>query len=153
MPLVKMEIKKGHSAAYKKTLVQTVHEALRRTLMIPDDDRKQRLYELDQKHFETGGAKTSQFVIIELTLFPGRSKAVKRDVIQAMTGLLGERLGISPRMCLLSATNRWTTGACAANKPANWDCTIKKSKNHERVGIMRSRRPAPSPPPREEVGA
>lgn len=44
MPLVKIEILKGHSKDYKTMLLQSVHDGLVNALSIPDDDRNQRLY-------------------------------------------------------------------------------------------------------------
>ena len=38
MPLVKIEMKKGHSEEYKKTYLQAVHDALELALRIPKDD-------------------------------------------------------------------------------------------------------------------
>jgi len=96
MPLVRIEILKGHSAEYKKTLLASVHEALENALGIPASDRFQRLYELDEDCFERAPAKTARFTLIELTLFPGRSKEVKGAVIRELVHLLGSRLGIQP---------------------------------------------------------
>ena len=95
MPLVRIEIIKGKSAEYKAAFLQTVHEALVQTLSIEDDDRYQRLYELDEDCFERRKAKTDKFTMIELTLFPGRSKELKGNVIREITRLLGENLGIA----------------------------------------------------------
>ncbi|MBS5931687.1 MAG: tautomerase family protein [Clostridiales bacterium] len=36
MPLVKIEMKKGHSKEYKKTYLQAVHDALEVALGIPE---------------------------------------------------------------------------------------------------------------------
>ena len=94
MPFVKLEIIKGKSSEYKKELLQSVHEALVLSLEIDDDDRYQRLYELDVANFERREAKTDKFTLIELNLFPGRSKELKRNVIKEITRLLGERLEI-----------------------------------------------------------
>lgn len=94
MPLVKIEMKKGHSVEYKKTYLQAVHDALKLALGIPKDDRFQRLHEVEPDMFEVNNQKSDQFAIIELTLFPGRSKEIKKKVIETITMLLGERLGI-----------------------------------------------------------
>lgn len=96
MPLVRIEILKGHPKEYKKMLLQAVHEALEATLHIENWDRFQRLYELEEEYFERSESKTNQFTMIELTLFPGRTKEMKGAVIREITKLLGERLGIAP---------------------------------------------------------
>ena len=96
MPLVKIEIIKGQSKEYKTTLLQSVHDGLVNALSIPDDDRNQRLYELEEYCFERSSEKTEKFTLIELTLFPGRSIDMKNNAISEVTRLLCERLQISP---------------------------------------------------------
>ena len=51
-PLVKIEIRKGKSKEYKKALLDGVHDALVEAIEIPDYDRFQRLYELENDNFE-----------------------------------------------------------------------------------------------------
>jgi len=94
MPLVKVEIISGKTSEYKKILLQSIHDALMSVLEIEEDDRFQRLYELDTDCFERRAAKTEKFTMIELTLFPGRSKDIKRNIIKEITRLLSERLEI-----------------------------------------------------------
>jgi phenylpyruvate tautomerase PptA (4-oxalocrotonate tautomerase family) len=94
MPLVKIEIQKGKSAAYKKALLDNVHQALVDSFKIPEDDRIQRLYELDAEDFEVGGSKTSDFILIELTVFHGRSLEAKRNLYKAIVDSLEKALGI-----------------------------------------------------------
>ncbi len=96
MPFVRVEILSGKTPAYKKALLQAVHDAFVAVFEIEDDDRYQRLYELDEDCFERRKAKTDRFTLIELTLFPGRSKELKGRLIKDITRLLGERLGIAP---------------------------------------------------------
>jgi 4-oxalocrotonate tautomerase family enzyme len=96
MPLVRIEIIKVQSKNYKTTLLQSVHDGLVNALSIPDDDRIQRLYEIDNDCFELNDYKTEKFTLIELTFLPGRSKEMKRNVIKEITRLLSERLEIKP---------------------------------------------------------
>ena len=95
MPLVRIEIQSGHPREYKNTLLQAVHDGLVTSLQIPTDDRHQRLYELEAEDFLNPG-KTEKFTVIELTLFPGRNREMKRNAVEGITRLLGERLGIEP---------------------------------------------------------
>ena len=53
--------------------VLDVQDGLVNALSIPDDDRNQRLYELDECFYERSPGKSVKFTLIELTLFPGRS--------------------------------------------------------------------------------
>ena len=96
MPFVKLEIIEGKTPEYKTVLLQSVHDALVLALGIPEDDRFQRLYELKPENFEHRTTVTDKITLIELTLFPGRNREMKRDVIVEITRLLGERLSITP---------------------------------------------------------
>ena len=95
MPLVKIETVKGKSSEYKKSLLDTIHSALVKSLGIEDWDRFQRIIEYDKDNFEIPEGKTDDFIIIELTLFPGRSKTQKKAVIETISFDLNAKLGIA----------------------------------------------------------
>ncbi len=94
MPLVKIEIIKGKSMEYKKTLLECVHTALVNTLQIEDWDRFQRLYELEDELFQRSESKTDKFTMIEITMFAGRTKEQKALLYQEIVKQLYEKLGI-----------------------------------------------------------
>lgn len=96
MPLVEVKMLKGKSTEYKKTVLDCIHNALVETLGIEDWDRFQRITAYDREDFEFPDFKTDDFMIIELTLFPGRSKEQKARAVEAVTGSLSSRLSISP---------------------------------------------------------
>ena len=96
MPLVRIEMMKGKSSEYKKTLLDCVHEGLMESIGIEDWDRFQRIIEIDPEDFETTPGKTDKFMIIEITMFPGRSKEQKKALIETITQKLGARLSIEP---------------------------------------------------------
>ena len=95
MPLVRVEMRKGRSPEYKKTLLNCIHESLIKALGIEDWDRFQRIVEIEAADFEIPDGKTENFMIIELELFPGRSKEQKAQAIARITELLGERLEVA----------------------------------------------------------
>jgi phenylpyruvate tautomerase PptA (4-oxalocrotonate tautomerase family) len=95
MPLVKIEIIKGKTMEYKKALLDGVHSALVKTLKIPNDDRIQRLYELDADSFEYASTKTDKMTLIELTIFNGRSLEAKRHLYYEIVNNLAQSPGIS----------------------------------------------------------
>ncbi len=94
MPLIRIEIVKGKDPAYQKALLDAVHTALVRAIRIPDWDRFQRLIEVEDALFERGGTKTDRFTMIEITMFPGRTKEQKAKVFEEITRELKARLGI-----------------------------------------------------------
>lgn len=122
MPLVKIEIIKGKTLEYKKILMQSVHDSLVLSLNIEDDDRFQRLYELDEENLERRQAKTDKFTLIELTILPGRSKEIKKCVIENITQLLWERLEIQATDIII-----------IMNEPPldNWGCYGKQASELE----------------------
>ena len=80
MPLIRVEIYKGKSKAYKKAIMDGVHSALVSAFKIPEGDRNQRIYELDAENFERRSNKTTNFTIIEITAFKGRSLEAKQNL-------------------------------------------------------------------------
>ena len=94
MPLVRVEMRKGRSPEYKKTLLNCIHESLIKALGIEDWDRFQRIVEIEPNDFETAPEKGEGFMIIEITLFPGRTKEQKKSLIEILTASLVENLHI-----------------------------------------------------------
>ena len=96
MPLVKINLLKGKSAEYKKTVFDCVHQGLMESLGISDWDRFQRIIEFDRTDFEAPAEKSDNFMIIELTLFPGRTKEQKKAAIEIITAKLVASPSIAP---------------------------------------------------------
>ena len=95
MPLVRLEVRKGHSAARKLGLLDATHAALVEALGIPEHDRVQRIVEHAREDFELPPGGSDDFVLVEVTMFAGRSRQAKRRLYQALVRNLGE-LGIIP---------------------------------------------------------
>ena len=95
MPLVRLEVRQGRSAAHKQALLDAAHAALVTALRIPDDDRMQRIVEHAREDFELPPGSSDDFVLVEVTLFAGRSREAKRRLYRALVGNFGE-LGIAP---------------------------------------------------------
>ena len=96
MPLVKINLLKGKTAEYKKTVFDCVHQGLIEALGISDWDRFQRIIEFDRSDFEAPAEKSDNFMIIELTIFPGRTKEQKKAAIEIITSKLVTALSIAP---------------------------------------------------------
>jgi phenylpyruvate tautomerase PptA (4-oxalocrotonate tautomerase family) len=95
MPLVRLEIRQGRSAAQKQALLEAAHDALVQALGIPDDDRMQRIVEHARDDFELPPASSDDFVLVEVTMFAGRSRQAKRRLYQTLVRNSGE-LGVAP---------------------------------------------------------
>ncbi len=96
MPLVRIEMIKGKTTEYKKAVLDCVHEGLMESIGIEDWDRFQRIIEIDSGDYETAPGKTDKFMIIELTIFQGRTSRQKKALIERVTAKLVERLSIAP---------------------------------------------------------
>lgn len=71
-----------------------VHKALADCFKIPDGDRIQRLYELDRDNFEIPPNRTEDFILIELTVFKGRSFETKKKLYNSIVENLENLLGV-----------------------------------------------------------
>ncbi|MBR5645012.1 MAG: tautomerase family protein, partial [Treponema sp.] len=96
MPLVKINLLKGKTDEYKKTIFDCVHQGLIEALGISDWDRFQRIIEFDRSDFEAPAEKSDNFMIIELTIFPSRTKEQKKSAIEIITSKLVKALSIAP---------------------------------------------------------
>ena len=86
---------KGKSPEFKKTVFDCIHEGLIVSFGIADWDRFQRIEEFDKPNWEAPEGKTENFMIIELTIFPRRSREQKKCAIEKISGLLSEKLGVA----------------------------------------------------------
>ena len=84
MPLVKISLLKGKSKEEKIALLDAIHAALMEAFKIPENDRNQRIFEFDPENFEIPEGKTSNYTLIEMDVFPGRSFEAKRKLYQTI---------------------------------------------------------------------
>lgn len=96
MPLVRVDMIQGKTPEYKKTVLECIHTGLMESIGIEDWDRFQRIVEIPPDVFERPSFKSDHFMIIELTLFPGRTKEQKAKAIEHITSKLVEALRIEP---------------------------------------------------------
>jgi phenylpyruvate tautomerase PptA (4-oxalocrotonate tautomerase family) len=95
MPFVKISLRTGKSPDYKRALLDGVHSALVEAFKIPDEDRHQQLFELDEDCFEIPSAKSNQFVVVEIIAFQGRSLTAKKKLYAAIVRNFGNSPGIA----------------------------------------------------------
>ncbi len=92
MPLVKVSLLKGKSIEEKKALLDAIHAALLDAFKIPENDRTQRIFEFEPENFDIPEEKTSNYTIIEIDVFPGRSLDAKRKLYQKIVQNLSEQI-------------------------------------------------------------
>lgn len=94
MPMVKIEMRQGKTAEYKKTVLDGIHQALVDSFKIPDYDRNQKIYELAPQNMEIPSNKTADYIVVEITAFQGRSMDAKRNLYKNIVAELSARAGI-----------------------------------------------------------
>ena len=91
MPLVTITMMEGKTRGFKKSILDAVHDSLVVAFKIPDHDRNQRIIEIQPENLEYPPGKTENFIIIEMTVFPGRSlqakKALYREIVSRLQRL------------------------------------------------------------------
>ena len=97
MPFVRVEMRRGKTRGFKRALLDQIHEALVEAIEIPADDRTQRLYELAPDRFEFPEHRRDDLILIEITMFKGRSTEAKRLLFRRIAERLAEKPGIDPR--------------------------------------------------------
>ena len=95
MPLVRLEVRQGRSATQKQALLDAAHAALVEALGIPDHDRMQRIVEHARDDLELPPGSSDDFVLVEVTMFAGRSRQAKRLLYRALVRNFGT-LGVAP---------------------------------------------------------
>jgi phenylpyruvate tautomerase PptA (4-oxalocrotonate tautomerase family) len=95
MPLVRLDVRHGRSAAQKLALLDAAHAALVEALGIPDHDRMQRIVEHASEDFQLPPGRSDNFVLVEVTMFAGRSRQAKSRLYQVLVRNFGE-LGVAP---------------------------------------------------------
>ena len=93
MPLVKIEARRSWSTSQKKEIMEAVHSALREALKIPEDDRDIRFNAYHIDDFQVSPEKTENYLLVEITMFAGRSLQAKKELYRGIVTNLG-KLGI-----------------------------------------------------------
>ena len=99
MPLARIDIARGKSAAYQRTIADVVYEAMVEILKAPPNDRFQVIAEhAPESHIADesylGITRTPDCVFIQLTLNAGRTIEQKKGFYKAVADRLHQRLGL-----------------------------------------------------------
>jgi 4-oxalocrotonate tautomerase len=99
MPLARIDLPAGKSAAYHAAVGEVVYSALLSALNVPKDDRFQIISEhstgnlvIDSDYL--GIHRTADAIVIQVTLNEGRTLELKRAFYKAVADGLHERIGL-----------------------------------------------------------
>lgn len=119
MPLARIDLAKGKSADYRRTVGEVVYDAMLAALNVPKDDRFQVINEHEPENFVIdpsylGIQRTGDCIVIQLTLNAGRGVEQKRSFYKAVADGLHERLGLRREDVFISlvevAKENWSFG-------------------------------------------
>jgi phenylpyruvate tautomerase PptA (4-oxalocrotonate tautomerase family) len=102
MPLVHIDIRKGHLPQYKRDILDGVHAALVEAFKIPDHDRNQILREHADEDLEARGNSPT---FVSVTAFSGRSREAKRTLFAAIARNLAASPGIDGNDLLITVND------------------------------------------------
>ncbi len=80
MPITKIELSKKWESLDKELLAKFVHDTMVEVLKIPEYDRLIRIVEHDEDNFYCPKNGSDNYVLFEISMFPGRSLEVKRTL-------------------------------------------------------------------------
>ena len=101
MPLVRIDLKRGKAADYRRALADGVYEAMREAVGIPENDRFIVINEHDadnlsyDRHY-LGIERSDDTVIVQIALRKGRSVEVKQALYRAIAEKLHSAIGLRP---------------------------------------------------------
>ena len=119
MPLVRIDLRRGKSAAYKTAIRDGVYRAMRETFNVPDEDRFMVLGEHDDAGLVFSKtymniARSDDFVMIQLTVSNTRGRDQKKALYRRIVELLGENPGIRKEDVFINlvqvTTEDWSFG-------------------------------------------
>ena len=84
MPVTKIELSNPWSNSDKRRLAAFVHETMVEVLNIPEHDRLIRIVEHEAGNFYAPKNGSDNYVLFEITLFPGRTLETKRELCKRL---------------------------------------------------------------------
>ena len=99
MPLTRVSLRRGRSAADRKAILDGIYLAMRETFNVPEDDRFMVISEHDPDDFSYGAnylgiARSDDLVIIQLTVSNTRSTAQKQALFRRIVERLADKPGL-----------------------------------------------------------
>lgn len=101
MPLVRISLRQGTPAEYRRAIADGVHQAMVESIAIPPDDRFQVIAEFSPENLiydpqYLGIKRSEKVVFVEITLSVGRKPPQKRALCKRITELLAKSPGVRP---------------------------------------------------------
>lgn len=101
MPIVHISLTDRWSSPEARGISDAIHLALVEAFSIPDHDYIHRVHVCSPQELVLAPAKSDRFVLVEMTIFPGRSAQAKESLYAKITSHL-EPFGIAPADILVA---------------------------------------------------
>ena len=101
MPLSRVFLRKGKSAAHKRAILDGIYLAMRETFDVPENDRFMVISEQEPENFDydrtyLGINRSDDFVIIQLTVSNTRPRKQKQALFRRIVERLSDKPGLRP---------------------------------------------------------
>ena len=116
MPLVRVSLRKGKPAAYRKAILDGIYQAMISTFNVPNDDRFMVINEHDEPDFSYSPtyfniARTDDLILIQLTVSNTRNVEQKKALFRRIVDNLKASPGVRPEDVFINLVEV---------DPANW---------------------------------
>ena len=101
MPLTRVSLRRGKTAAYRKAILDGLYHAMRETFEVPEHDRFMTVSQHDEDEFSyrakyLGIERSDDLVIIQLTVSNTRTVAQKQALYRRIVERLTDSPGLRP---------------------------------------------------------
>jgi phenylpyruvate tautomerase PptA (4-oxalocrotonate tautomerase family) len=130
MPLVRVSLRQGKPAAYRKAILDGIYDAMQSSFDVPKDDRFMVISEHDETDFSysadyLGIARTDNLVLIQLTVSNTRGREKKKALYRAIVDNLSKNPGVRPEDVFINLVEvlpeNWSFGNGIAQYVADRD--------------------------------
>ena len=97
MPQIKIYGLQSNIESKRFALSHAIHSALMEALGTPNEKRFQRFITLEAENFIFSGDRTSNYTIIEILMFAGRSPEAKKNLIKLLYQKIEKTTDITPQ--------------------------------------------------------
>jgi 4-oxalocrotonate tautomerase len=107
MPLVRVSLRRGKSAAYRKAILDGIYSAMRSAFEVPEEDRFMVINEHDEADFSysktyLGIERTDDLVMIQITANNTRTAEKKKAFYREVAENLAKNPGVRPEDVLIN---------------------------------------------------
>ena len=100
MPSARIEVRKKWNRTEKDRMIAALHESMVECLKIPEHDRLIRFCEHEPEDFVVPPGCSENYVLVEISLFSGRSLAAKRALYKSVVAKFTE-IGVPKKDLLI----------------------------------------------------